>query len=306
MKQIQAPEFLNNLYRDMRDRRLLLPAAALLVCLIAIPQLLSSSSTTPPPAPTVPVATAGKQTAAEPAVVTEQLGVTNYRKRLEQFKSKNPFRQQFTTPKVTPAASLPGSSSLSTGTTSTTTSTTSTALSPSTTSTTPTTSTPTGATPAPSPTPTTSSTPRPPQSTLTLYTFRLHVRVGTAGHLSDRPQVTRLTALPSKQKPVVTFLFVNERGTAAAFLVSRDIESADGDGRCVPSHTDCQYLIMRPGDNASIVYTPNGETYKLRLIDIHPSVVGHTAPTTQRGKAQRKTAPPDLTSADRFSLIPPG
>src|SRR5206468_1313297 len=68
MKQIQAPEFLNNLYRDMRDRRLLLPAAALLVCLIAIPQLLSSSSTPAPAAPTVPVTTAGKQTAAEPAV----------------------------------------------------------------------------------------------------------------------------------------------------------------------------------------------------------------------------------------------
>ena len=76
MKQIRAPEFLNNLYRDMRDRRLLLPAAALVVCLIAVPQLLSSSSTTAPP-PTVPIESAGKPTAAEPAVVTDEPGVTN-------------------------------------------------------------------------------------------------------------------------------------------------------------------------------------------------------------------------------------
>ena len=47
------PGILSNLYRDMRDRRLLLPALALVVALIAVPVALSSSSATtaPPPAP---------------------------------------------------------------------------------------------------------------------------------------------------------------------------------------------------------------------------------------------------------------
>src|SRR6266571_5111065 len=84
MKKIQTPAFLNNLYRDMRDRRLLLPALALIFALIAVPVALSSSSATtaPPPAP---AATGGsaRDAATSPAVLTEQLGVTNYRQRLD-------------------------------------------------------------------------------------------------------------------------------------------------------------------------------------------------------------------------------
>ena len=93
---VQTPAFLNNLYRDMRDRRLLLPALALVIAVIAVPAALSSSSATTAPPPAPAAAGSAHEAATSPAVLTEQLGVTDYRKRLEQIKSKNPFRKHFT------------------------------------------------------------------------------------------------------------------------------------------------------------------------------------------------------------------
>ena len=103
MKTCERPQLLTDLYRDLRDRRLLLPAAVLAVALIAVPVALSSSAATAPTTPpTAPDAGASlRQTATEPAVLTRELGVTEYRKRLQALQSKNPFRQQFTLPEVT-------------------------------------------------------------------------------------------------------------------------------------------------------------------------------------------------------------
>ncbi len=48
---LQAPDFLTDLYRDMRDRRLLIPALALIVTALAIPVLLKTDPPAPVPAP---------------------------------------------------------------------------------------------------------------------------------------------------------------------------------------------------------------------------------------------------------------
>src|SRR4051794_35681552 len=99
MKNVKAPKFLDGLYRDLRDRRMLLPAIALVVALFAVPILLKSqASTTSAPAATPDISSDSASDAAVPAVVTQELGVTQYRKRLDQLNSKNPFHQQYTTP----------------------------------------------------------------------------------------------------------------------------------------------------------------------------------------------------------------
>jgi hypothetical protein len=46
MKSVRAPQLLTDLYRDLRDRRLMVPAVALAVALIAVPMALSSSAPT--------------------------------------------------------------------------------------------------------------------------------------------------------------------------------------------------------------------------------------------------------------------
>src|SRR3954453_14804186 len=101
MKKIEPPKILVDLYRDLRDRRLLVPFVALAVALVLVPLALSKSSHKPAAAAT---GTTGTQvSAAEPAVMTATFGVRNFNKRLSALKEKDPFQRHFVLPK------LPGS-----------------------------------------------------------------------------------------------------------------------------------------------------------------------------------------------------
>jgi hypothetical protein len=294
MKKVRPPKFLDGLYRDMRDRRLLLPAVALIVALFAVPILLKSHSSTS--TPTGATSSADRaSSAAEPAVVTRQLGVTQYRKRLADLNSKNPFHQQYTTPPkaaqlhVTSsgAGSTTSGSGSSTTITGAGTSSTSTSTTPPISSSTPTTGgTPTSSSPSISSTPSSSGGSSPQPSTHTkptfhLYTYRVAVKVGEPGKLSDRPEVSSLALLPSKSRPILSFLEAN--GKQALFLVSTDVDSVKGDGRCVPRPADCEYIVMRTGDKASFHYAPANKRFNLVLKDIHAVEIGHKPPAKVSG-----------------------
>jgi hypothetical protein len=290
MKNVRPPQFLGNLYRDMRDRRLLIPAVVLVAALLAVPIVLKSH----PSASTSAAAPAGSpgksDSAAVPAVVTQQLGVTQYRKRLDQLNSKNPFHQQYT---ATPKSAQVHVASSGTGS-STSTSSTSTSSSTGTASVPPSSSTPslppsTGGTSSPpvsATTPSTTSSSPPPvqhtKPTFHLYTYKVSVKVGEPGKLADRPDVSSLALLPSKSRPILSFLEAN--GKQALFLVSTDVDSVKGDGRCVPKPASCQYIIMRAGDKASFHYAPSNKRFNLVLKDIHAVEIGHKPPT-QTSKA---------------------
>jgi hypothetical protein len=109
------------------------------------------------------------------------------------------------------------------------------------------------------------------------------VKVGEANHLKDRSEVSALALLPSKQKPVLSFLEANS--DKALFLVSTDVDSVSGDGRCVPRPKDCQYIIMGPGDKAHFDYAPDGKRYNLVLVDIHAVEIGHKPPADASSKS---------------------
>jgi hypothetical protein len=276
---VQAPRFLNNLYRDMRDRRLLLPALALIVALIAVPIVLKTSSSSAP-APSTSAGGSAGQTAAEPAVLAEQVGVTDYRKRLQRYKTKNPFRKHFMglpkSAKLT-TTSVPGTSSVTGAATSTS--------STSTTSTSTSTTTPTGslspatfsggtsggteARPASGSTqPATSS--KPANSNLRWFAYQASVEFGQPGNLTRRSHVKRLAFLPNGDKPMVAFLGVTQDAAKALFLISDDVSTVRGDGHCRPRRGDCKFLELRPGNEAELEYAPEGgRTYKLKLLGMH-------------------------------------
>lgn len=271
MKSVRTPQLLTDLYRDLRDRRLLVPALALVAALIAVPMALSSSATPPPTAPaTAPVASPpGKETAAEPAVLTRQLGVTDYRRRLERLKGKNPFQQQFTLPEVTSKveqSSLNEPSGVTTsggGSTST----------PSTVATSTSSTSPGATTPASS-----SSEPsNDAQKPITKVILRrIDVRVGPEGELVKKTGVEQLKMLPSSTTPVVIFLGTSESGGRAFFLVSSDVTAVSGDGACLSTTPACQFLTLKAGEAASFDYAPDTLTYKLRLLAIRDVVVKKT------------------------------
>lgn len=304
MKQIRVPAFLENLLRDLRDRRLLLPAIVLLVALFAVPIVLKSHSSARTPAPAPATGSGAKTDQAVPAVVTQELGVTNYRKRLNRLQSKNPFHQQYTqTPQsaqlhVTSSGSSTTSSSSTGGASTTGTGTISSAASS------PPVSSSTssgGIAPVSSPPAETSSggsnSAAPHHHTnpgFRYYAWRVSVKVGEPGDLKDRAEVQRLALLPSDGKPVVAFLGATEDGSKAVFLVSSDVDSVSGDGRCLPSHSSCQYVAMKPGDKSHFHYAPNNTRYNLVLVDIHPVDVTDKLPKKASGKAKPEQRLPIL------------
>jgi hypothetical protein len=260
MKTPQAPQFLNDVYRDLRDRHLLIPAVVLLVALIAVPMLLKSTSDPVVPPPPV---TADKQVAETvPAVLAAtDVSVRDYRQRLDDLKSKNPFEQQFqdseeaatttdgtTTPgEVDPAA--PGAG-LTGGTGSTV---------------------PSDAAAPPAGLNTGSDTPSPGDVDVVthLYTHRVDLQVGVQGDLKNRNRVRPMTILPSEDNPVLAFLGTNEEGTRAAFVIASDATPNGGDGyACVPTDANCLYITLEKGESVTLFYAPDGQTYELVLKDI--------------------------------------
>ena len=275
MKSVRTPQLLTDLYRDLRDRRLLLPALALVVGLIAVPVALSSSSaTTPAPAPAVTADGSEGEAATSPAVLTEELGVTDYRRRLERLQSKNPFRQQFTLPEVTskvqqssltePSSSVSGVTTSGSGSTSTS----STAQPTSTSTTSP------GNSASSSPSSKPSNDAQKPTTELILH--RIDVKVGPQGDLAKKTGVKQLTMLPSSATPVVIFLGTSESGGRAFFLVSSDVTAVSGDGACLATTPTCQLLSLKADEAASFDYAPDTLTYKLRLLAIREVVVKKT------------------------------
>ena len=264
MKKIEPPKILVDLYRDLRDRRLLLPFGLLAGALVLVPLALSKSSHPSPPPAIAP--SAGKVSAAQPAVLTAEVGVRNYNKRLAAMKEKDPFKRHFKLPKLpggnpgklappseasapAPAPSPSTSTSESTG-----------SVTPSS----------AGYTPTPSSGSTTTRTvtvpshPPKPQA----YRAVVDLKIGEPTKLEQRNGVKPLTELPHASNPIVALLGATLDRSSATFLVSRDVSSVQGGDGCAPDRSACQLLTMKPGGKAKLTDSFGGKTYVLKVLDI--------------------------------------
>ena len=252
---LQAPAFLDDLYRDMRDRRLIIPAVVLLIAILALPALLSQSAdstvTTPVPVddPTA--------VAVEPAVLAvQEAGVRDFRERLDSLQRKNPFGSRFDPQPVDdlgPPGELvepPESSIAGDG----------------------------GGTAAPVPgavdTPTEPTDPAapsdPPSPVDPADPYVLVPRVDVVVGVVDRERRQTIEnvrggdLLPSRQVPVVMYLGNTEDSKYAEFLVSRDVAKVSGEGKCRPEPEDCEFLRLGQGDTAYLNFA-DGNRYVLRV-----------------------------------------
>jgi hypothetical protein len=274
--------FLTDLYRDLDDRHLLLPAIALLVAVIAVPFLLSSSSSAPPVSIAPPASSPGTDV-MQSAVLTENPGVRNYRHRLEQFKSKNPFQARIAAPSTAqtgklevnppadgtgtvgtsePTGSTPPVTSSGTGSTVTTSSGSSTSSSTTSGSST------TGGTTSPS-----SGSQSKPHRVIRFYEWQADVKVGVPGELEERDGVSNLDVLPGKARPIFIYAGATIDGSKALFTLSSDAGKPDGSGTCLPASNDCQYLVLKKGQSETVEYAPDGKRYKLALLRTHRVLV---------------------------------
>ncbi len=277
---------MGDLYRDLRDRRLLPVIGVLVVAIVAVPFLLKSEpEVVPPPAPLG----AEETSEAVPAVMVEDEGIRNYRQRLDLLQSKNPFEDHFApAPSVVEeqgAVELAPEVPIDSGVPPTTSGgSTSTSVSPI-----PSYpesvneygdgSTDTGTSTDSSDT-TDSGGTSPDEIVREEYrlSYRVNVLVGASGQATERSGVKTLSFLPSRQRPVAVFVGVSEDGEQAVFMLSSDVTGTSGAGECSPSAADCQFVTLKEGERRTLTYAPEGKTpedFTLELTGVELVVVEH-------------------------------
>jgi hypothetical protein len=261
---------LDTVWRQLLQRRLLPLAILLLAALAAVPVLLSRDAKPVPSVPT-PKADNGATTAstgvAKPIVDLVQNGERTKRRRVLGAR-KNPF-QPAAAPKVkkadvpgtqsTPVTGLPGGASSG-----------DTGGSGAPTSTTPTVGV--GLPPLATP-------PAAPKPHYELYS--LTVRFGdSTGDQLDRMNLPRLKPLPNGDDPILVYLGVASDKKTAVFMVDTSV-TAQGDGSCKPSPSDCETIHLREGETEFFdVHDATGNVtaqYELDLIKIRRSTTSSAA-----------------------------
>lgn len=285
--------FARDLYRDLRDRRLLPVVALLLVAIIAAPLLIKGGDSGPPSS-SAPFADADPfDGAAElrPVVVDDDPGLRNYHERLDGSPSRNPFKQQLV-PKA--IVSDTGSSSTGSGT----------GLQTQETATDSATSSATSESPDSSSTDSSSSGNGnssgtgngnghghgPPKHD-TVLESRIDVKVGPAGSTKVVEGVRVLTLLPSAGHPIVQYTGSDNGGTRASFAVSGDVVATEDEGVCKPTPADCRFLNMRIGQQKKLE-TSSGKTYVLKLLDVHIERVNVKGGAAEGLSADQQGSPP--------------
>jgi uncharacterized membrane protein YgcG len=278
---VQSPEILSDLYRDLRDRRLLPLIILLVAAMVVIPLALSSSPKKIAPAATPQVsapAHGGSSLTATQVTILDP-GVRDYRRRLRSDAAKDPFVQRFG---GGGSASSGGSSASSTsastgGSSSAGLTQTSSGSAPLTaegqaasaaansgSSSAPSTGSLNGNTSAPS-------TSSPSPTTQNKYFFyRVKVKTGpVGGKMEVRDNVKAVTSLPDNQVPALAFLGVqtnsNFGAQKAIFIVNSSVSLVSGNGECSLAGTQCQLVTLTPGDHADLTWS-DGATYRVTLV----------------------------------------
>jgi hypothetical protein len=284
---IKAPDFLADLFYDLRDRNLLPLVGLLVVAIVAVPILLSGSSADAPSA-----AELNGELAALSAVPGDEGGVVvansapglrDYRRRLSDLQATDPFKQHFAAPapggetSVTSESSggeevnvFPSGSGEAGGGSTSGGENTETAV----------------------------------VRTETKYaSYEIDARiVNTGSTASDgkskgkatvRRNLPELTMLPGRETPVIVFMGVSADAKKAMMLVSSDVQSIFGDALCVIGSQTCQLLAMEPGLPETFVYGGQGRIFRIEVLKIEQVV---------SGKPQRATlgsSPKGFTGSNR-------
>lgn len=266
---LKVPDFLVDLYYDLKDRHLLPIVAVLAISIVVVPIALSrsgSSQTTEEGAVATPSTAAGGATTL--AVARSTPGLRDYRRRLRGARALDPFRPQAEAAEAAASAEsgaaevveAPPSGEV--------------VEAP---------STPVEALPP-------VSVPSEPESggaavteteTKTRYaTQTLDVRIVTVPQQKEgaktsakprekvRRQLPELTMLPSRGTPVAIFMGPSADGKKALLLVSSDVQSVFGDGQCVIGTQTCQLLALEEGVPETFVYGPQARTFRIEILKI--------------------------------------
>jgi hypothetical protein len=285
LKSLKVPTVFEDLYQDLRDRRLLPLVALIVVAIIAVPFLLGGGTEEEETAPSagVPLEAPTSAAGASLSVVKAEPGLRDYRKRLRHRRAVNPFKPHYTGP-VLAGTQLNGAPEGTTTTTTTTESSSSATVE---------------ATPAP---PSGSSGGASstgngnngrgnegganPAGKLTLYAFAADVKITKTTTKPDgekskpeeieKERVLPPAALPGEKAQVVTYMGISPTTKKPLLLVSEDVQSVFGETKCIAGSGRCQLIEVEPQMPVTFVYGENDVRYKINIFKIEPVVTGHS------------------------------
>jgi hypothetical protein len=261
---IKVPDFLLDIYYDLRERHLLPLVAILLVALVALPIIISSASGSDSEESAAAIATPSTATPSSELVVAKAApGLRDYRRRLANRRAHDPFVQQYENPEGGSSVATSSSSEEAPSTTVESAPTESTSTSTETTNT----SAP-GDGHGSEPT---------DEEHLRYFSFAIDVRVvpmssgasTSKAEPSVRHNLPELTMLPSRKEPALTFMDVSKDQKKVLMLVSDKVTGLFGDGVCIVGSEHCQLIALEQGIPETVVYGPQERTFRIELLKLH-------------------------------------
>jgi hypothetical protein len=308
--ELKVPDFLYDLFYDLKERHLLPLVALLLVAMVAAPIYFKNSTKEEPPVVATPgtTATASSTGASGETLVVarSEPGLRDYRRRLKKYRALDPFAStgggeeaSAASAEVTSAsatAAIPEEASVET----TVTGAESSAVAEAPRIEYPSASESSGVS-------TESSTGSATETTRTRYASdSIDVRIVTVPHGSAEQKRTQkakpqaqvrhnlpeLTMLPARKTPAATYIGLTNDGKKALFVVSSDVVALFGEGQCLIGSQTCQMLALEPGLPETFVYGPQERTYRIELLKIDQSFTAQPRRATlgaTEGKSHAKS-----------------
>ena len=84
-----------------------------------------------------------------------------------------------------------------------------------------------------------------------------------------RRNVPRLTALPAKKTPALTFMEPSADEEKALMLVNSNVKGLFGEGVCVSGGETCQLLALKKGLPETVVYGGNERVFRIELLKVN-------------------------------------
>lgn len=255
---LKVPDFLLDIYYDLRERHLLPLVAILLVALVALPIVLTQGSSSADSAEPESEAIAIPSTVQTSKLVVAKAtpGLRDYRRRLARQHAHDPFVQQYANSEGEEGAAGTGEAEI-----------------PEEGGGEP--SAPVESAQPPESPPATEGNGEPPEGGhLQYYSFAIDTRVVPVSSGKNKPEpsvrhnLPEMTMLPSRSVPALTFIGVTKDEKNAVMLVSDKVTGLFGDATCIVGSEACQLISLEPGVPETVVYGADSRTYRIELLKL--------------------------------------